>query len=152
MEVLIVFGLFGVLAAAIPMPSNEIKSEIQLQPEGQTQNTLSSSDANLQSDNTNADRSKRFLFFKLFHPYLFTYTKVYDTPVVTPIVRKTKVVHSAPVAYTYKVQPVTYRYTYTVPTFTIVKTAPIVKTVTVSSPAVKTVAVAGKIEPKVRLI
>lgn len=138
MKVLVVFALFGALASAIPMPLEEVKSEVQPEHGEQQQNALLSADANPQGDN--ADRSKRFIFFsKIFYPYPVTYSKIYATPVVTPIVTKTKVVAPAPVAYTYKVKPVTYQYTYSVPSYTIVKAAPVVKTVAVAAPVVKTV-------------
>lgn len=135
MKVLVVFVLFGALVAAIPMPSEEVKSVEQPEKEQQKQDTLLSADANPQGDNAkdaeNAERAKRFIFFsKIFYPY----PAVSYSPVVTPIVTKT--VAPAPVAYTYKVKPVTYQYTYSIPTFTIVKAAPIVKTVAVSAPAV----------------
>lgn len=147
MKVLVVLVLFGALAAAIPTPSDEVKSVEQPQNE-QNHDALLSADANPQSDNAQsvegADRSKRFIFFsKIFYPYPAAYSY---TPVVTPIVvPKTKVVAApAPVAYTYKVKPVTYQYTYSVPQFTIVKAAPIVKTVQVTAPqVVKSVAVAA---------
>lgn len=145
MKVLVVCVLFGALVAAIPMPSEEVKSV-----EPHNQDALLSADANAQGDSAksveSADRSKRFIFFsKLFYPYpVATYSY---TPVVTPIVTKTKVVAPAPapapVAYTYKIKPVTYQYTYSVPQIHIVKAAPIVKTVSVAAPAVsvtKTVA------------
>lgn len=128
MKLFAVLVLFGGLAATVPMPSEDvIKSQLQAQPEEQNQDTLASVDANPHSDNVNADRSKRFLFFfKLFNPYPVTYKRVSYTPVVTPIVTKTKVVAApvvkpAPVAYTYKVKPVTYRYTYSGGGFFLVK-------------------------------
>lgn len=145
MKVLVVLVLFGALAAAIPTPAEEVKTVEQKQNE-EHHDALLSADANPQSDNAksveSADRSKRFIFFsKFFYPYPVQYSY---TPVVTPIVTKTKVVAPAPVAYTYKVKPVTYQYTYAVPQFTIVKAAPIVKTVQVTAPQVyKSVAVAA---------
>lgn len=145
MKVLVVLVLFGALAAAIPTPSEEVKSVEQPQPE-QHQDALLSADANPQSDNAKsvegADRSKRFIFFsKIFYPYPATYSY---TPVVTPIVKTKVVAAPAPVAYTYKVKPVTYQYTYAVPQYTIVKAAPIVKTVQVNVPqVVKSVSVAA---------
>lgn len=146
MKVLVVCVLFGALVAAIPMPSEEVKSVEPSQNQQHNQDALLSADANAQGDNAksaeSANRSKRFFFFsKLFYPYpVATYSY---TPVVTPIVTKTKVVAPAPVAYTYKIKPVTYQYTYSVPQIQIVKAAPIVKTVSVAAPAVsvtKTVA------------
>lgn len=151
MKALVVFILFGVLVAAIPMRSEKLKLEVISQPEDQKENTFLSAAGNPTTHgNIDADRFKRFIFFsKLFYPYpATTYTKVADVPVVTPIVRKTKIVAPAPVAYTYKVQlkPVTYQYTYTVPTFTVIKAAPAVKSVVVSTPAVKAEAGRGKSE------
>lgn len=140
MKVLVVFALFGALASAIPMPSEEVKSVEPPQNEQQKQDTLLSADANPQGDSAknaeSADRLKRFIFFsKIFYPYP-AYPVSY-APVVTPIVKTVAVAPApAPVAYTYKVKPVTYQYTYSLPQYTIVKAAPIVKTVAVSAPAV----------------
>lgn len=141
MKVLVVLVLFGALAAAIPTPSDEVKSVEQPQNEQQKQDELLAADANPQGDNANndenAERLKRFIFFsKILYPYPVAYQ-----PVVTPVVTKTVAVAPPPppVQYTVRVKPVTYQYTYSIPTYTVVKTAPIVKSVavaTVPAPAV----------------
>ncbi|XP_055300754.1 uncharacterized protein LOC129567664 [Sitodiplosis mosellana] len=134
MKVLAVFALFVAFAAALPAPY----------PQAYGQNDLLTANANPQLDN--AVRSKRFIFFsKVFVPYTpVTYTKVVaaapveTVPVVTPVVKKTKVVVPAPV--TYEVKPVTYQYTYSIPSYTVVKAVPAVH-VEAQVPAVATATV-----------
>lgn len=124
MKVLAIFVLCFALAAALPTPSEVSEIQPEQQPQ-QQQDSLLSADANTQGDN--ADRSKRFIFFsKFFYPYP-VYAAPVATPVVTPIVTKTKVVAAAPApVVTYAVKPITYQYTYSVPSFTVVKAAPVV--------------------------
>lgn len=148
MKLLAIFALCFALAAALPTPSEPEVSEIQPkeQPE-QQQESLVSADANPQGDN--ADRSKRFIFFsKIFYPYPIVAAAPVATPVVTPIVTKTVAVAPAPVV-TYAVKPVTYQYTYSIPSFTVVKAAPVVVASAVPTAEVtvtKTAAVATNVE------
>lgn len=132
MKVLAVFALFVAFAAALPAPL----------PQSNDQSNLLAADTNQHVENANRD--KRFIFFsKVIVPYTYTpvtYTKV-ATPVVTPIVQKTKVVAAAPVV-TYQVKPVTYQYTYSIPSYTVtaVKAAPVAVAVE-AAPAVATATV-----------
>lgn len=144
MKLLAVFVLCLAFACALPtQPEEPQKNQVE---------SLLSADVDSNGDNTNDQRNKRFIFFsKIFYPFPYI-TKVVAAPavvaqpVVTPIVTKTKVVAEAP-AVTYQVKPITYQYTYSVPSFTVVKTAPVATSVQVDVPAVsatvtKTAAVA----------
>lgn len=92
MKVLVIFAVFIAFAAAVPVPSEQP----QPQPESQ-ESALLSADANPQGDN--AERSKRFIFFKkIFVPFPISVTKYVSAPiayaapvpvpVVTPIVQR----------------------------------------------------------------
>lgn len=88
MKVLVIFAVFIAFAAAVPMP---VPSE-QVQPQLENQQSaLLSADANAKGDN--AERSKRFIFFKkIFIPFPISVTKyvaapvAYEAPVPTPVI------------------------------------------------------------------
>lgn len=132
MKFLAVFSLFVAFTAALPAP--------------QLSDPNSKNNPNLSE--VGSQRSKRFIFFsKYIVPYPITYRKVFAapvvaTPVVTPIVTKTKIVAAAPepapVPVTYQLKPVTYQYTYTVPSYSysVVKAFPAAVQVVAQVPAV----------------
>lgn len=145
MKVFAILAVFVAFAAALP-------TEVP-QPQTDQQDTLLSADASPQQEN--AERSKRFIFFKkLFIPFPIFVSKQYvapvafaapaPVPVVTPIVQRTVVQAPIPVVQkTIVAAPVIHKTISFAPAPVVYAAAPVIHKTVVAAPVVHKTVVAA---------